>query len=133
MSELLKESTVANLKHGDIFKLGRQVWDGILRLDSIHFYNDKLQKWVERKDFNSDCRICFWLLSPYYDDGFKGVFKWSDTNTLEEKVYIPEFKLCEWKRLKGKPCTAHGNHREVFPYQLNEINISKEYHVTIKK
>lgn len=133
MAELLKESTVSELKYGDIFKFGDEVWDGLNRLHSLHFYNNKIQKWVELEYFNKDCRICFWLLSSYSDNGFKGVFKWSDTNRLDQKVYIPEFKLCEWKRLKGKPCIAHGGNRQVFTYQLNEINISTEYYLPTDK
>lgn len=119
------ESNISELKYGDIFKFGKQAWDPLYRLESVNFYHDKKGQWL--KEFEEECRICFHLLSPYHNNGFKGMFKWSDTNTIDQPVYIPKFLLCEWKKQKGKPCIPHGEHREIFTYRLNEINISDKY------
>ena len=121
------KTTVKDLKHGDIFKFrGTNCWDSTCRFDSLTYFNDKIGKWQDF--YTKDCRICFHLLNV--SNGKFYAIKWSDTNSLDEIVYIPQYPRCEWKRLKGQPCIPHGNHREIFSSKLNDINISTEYCIT---
>lgn len=110
--------TVGQLQIGDIFSFGPNVWDTQYKLHEIEFfYNDH---WVD--NYTSNCRICFWLSYIYGNGAFRGMFKWSDTNSLEQVVYIPKYSLSTWKRLKGQYVYIISNQQYPFGYKLNEIN-----------
>lgn len=116
----MKTITVGQLKKGDIFKFGPNCWDSVNRHENTVFYNDRLEKWQD--EWNKDCRICFWLTSPYGNGKFKGMFKWSDTNSLDQIVYIPEYGTSNWKRLKGQYVWIMSNQHYPFHFPLNDIN-----------
>ena len=118
----MKQSTIKELKPGDIYRDGPNSWDSLRRLHSLHFYNDKTQKWQD--EWSENCRTCIWLLSPWGTDDYGGVFTWRD---IDKVIYIPQFDLSNHKKSFGRPCMTHGDNHTFFYFSLNSINLSFKF------
>ena len=100
---------VSGLNGGDIFSFGENSWDAAYRFEGVRFYDDSSSMW--KSEFKVGCRICFWLSSIFGDGRFRGTVKWSNTNSMEQIVYIPQYPMSAHKKTKDKYCIPIGNQR----------------------
>ena len=101
------------LSKGDIYKEGKNSWDGLYRFHSCSVENNRLLVHLMGIGYNGNISNCK-----------ANSFTWRDVN---HEVYIPVFYKCEFKKSRGIPCIPVHNHRIFFPTNLNAINISDKF------
>jgi len=105
---------IVDLKKGDIYQDGPNTWDGLFRFHNYYQLP------------NGQLRIL--LMGLNFQGKVENALANSFTNRpANHEVYIPVFYKCEFKKTKGIPCIPVNNHRNFFPQNLNQINISNKF------
>ena len=106
-------TTLLNLKKGDLFKFGKNSWDAVHRFHSLEKKGKQYYIFFISLNYLGDIESAKW-----------NSYTWRDSNV---EIFIPKYLLSEQKRTNGKPCIPVSNRRIVFPYLLNEINLTEKY------